>query len=132
MAPAGRRPRRTSVNCRVFPRRQRSFTPSAVSPCGPPPLLLPGCGGPAPCAITGHGDSPPPGLRRRERTARWRFLWCPRFASLGQLGSRAQLPGPDVETSQPHEHCPRADVSRTNPRPVSCGQRSDRDHRLNW
>ena len=46
------RPRR--AHCRVFPRRQRSFTPSAVSPCGPPPLLLPGCGGPAPCAIAGH------------------------------------------------------------------------------
>ena len=39
---------------RVFPRCQRSFTPSVVFPYGPSPLLLPGCGDPAPCAIAGH------------------------------------------------------------------------------
>ncbi len=35
---------------RIFLRCQWSFTPSAVSPCCPPLLLLPGCNGLAPCA----------------------------------------------------------------------------------
>jgi hypothetical protein len=43
------RPRRL-----VFPWSQWSFTPSAVSPCCPPPLLLPGCDGQAPRAIAGR------------------------------------------------------------------------------
>lgn len=30
---------------------------SAVFPCGPPSLLLPGCEDQAPCAISGHDDS---------------------------------------------------------------------------
>ena len=42
------------ARCRVFPRCQRSFPPSVVSPYGPPLLLLPGCSGLAPCAVTGH------------------------------------------------------------------------------
>lgn len=42
-------------------------------------------------------------IRRRERTAHfWRFIWCPRLTSLRQLGSQIRLPGPNVETSQPH------------------------------
>ena len=44
---------------RVFPRCQRSFPPPAVSPCGPPLLLLPGCSGQAPRALTGRCDSLP-------------------------------------------------------------------------
>jgi hypothetical protein len=63
-APAGRL---TCVSCRVFPRRQRSFSPSAVSPCGPSPLLLPGCEDQAPCAIAGHDDSLPPELDQAAR-----------------------------------------------------------------
>ena len=64
VAPAGRL---TRVSCRVFPRRQRSFTPSAVSPCGPPTLLLPGCVDLAPCAVAGHDDSLPPELDQAAR-----------------------------------------------------------------
>ena len=102
---------------RVFPRCQRSFTPSVVFPYGPSPLLLPGCGDPAPCAIAGHDFAllPTDQIRRRERTAHcWRFIWCPRLTSLKQLGSQIRLPGPNVETSQPHVQRP---VYRTPPTP---------------
>lgn len=50
-APVGQLP---EGHRKVFPYSQHSFWLSAVFPCGPPPLLLPGCGDPAPCAITGH------------------------------------------------------------------------------
>ena len=69
VAPAGRltvMPKHW-VYCWVFPQRQRSFTPSAVSPCGPSTLLLPGCEDQAPCAIAGHDDSLPPGLNQAAR-----------------------------------------------------------------
>ena len=52
-APPGQESTR-GARCRVFPRCQRSFPPSVVSPYGPPLLLLPGCSGLAPCAVTGH------------------------------------------------------------------------------
>jgi hypothetical protein len=42
---------------RIFLRCQRSFSPSAVFPCGPPLLLLPGCSDQAPGAIAGPDDS---------------------------------------------------------------------------
>jgi hypothetical protein len=63
----------------VFPRGQRSFTPSGVSPSCPPPLLLPGCGGQAPGAITGPDDTfRYLGTRRRGRTAHhWQLFGCP-------------------------------------------------------
>ena len=64
---------------RVFPRCQRSFTPSAVSPCRPPPLLLPGCSGLAPRAVAGRYVSRlPEWIRRRERGRQCRPLFgCP-------------------------------------------------------
>jgi hypothetical protein len=43
--------------CRIFLRCQRSFTPSVVSPYCPSPLLLPGCGEPAPRDISARNDS---------------------------------------------------------------------------
>ena len=44
-----------------------------------PPLLLPGCGGPTPRAVTGRDDSRSPDwVRRRERDRpSWRLCWCP-------------------------------------------------------
>jgi hypothetical protein len=39
---------------RIFLRCQPSFRRSAVSPCRPPPLLLPGCGEQAPRTVTGR------------------------------------------------------------------------------
>src|SRR4051794_28177778 len=39
---------------RVFPRCQRSFPPPAVLSGCHPPLLLPGCGGAAPCGLAAH------------------------------------------------------------------------------
>ena len=65
-APAGQRAPLGS-HPRVFPRCQRSFSPSVVFPYGPPTLLLPGCVDLAPCAVTGHDDSLQPGLNQAAR-----------------------------------------------------------------
>ena len=67
------------------------------------PLLLPGCGKPAPCAIAGHGFSQLPEVkfRRRERNRHRRFCCCPRLKSLRQLWSHKTAAGPNVETDQP-------------------------------
>ncbi|MED5229448.1 MAG: hypothetical protein VX754_00970, partial [Actinomycetota bacterium] len=42
---------------RFFLQRQQSFLQSAVFPCCPPLLLLPGCSGQAPGIIAGPDDS---------------------------------------------------------------------------
>ena len=87
---------------RVFPRGQRSFPPPAVSPCCPPPLLLPGCGGPAPRVLTDRWDSlPTDEVRRRERSRHRRFFWVPRFRSLSNSGRTSAPSGLHVETDQP-------------------------------
>ncbi len=63
-----------------------------------PPLLLPGCGGLAPRAVTGRGSS----LGQNDQAARSSrslpFSWLPRFASLSNSGRTAQ---PPVPTSKP-------------------------------
>ena len=53
-----------------------------------PPLLLPGCGGVAPCGIAAHDVCQlPDQIRRRQRTALgWQFLLVPRFTSLSNSG----------------------------------------------
>ena len=60
--------------CRVFPRCQRSFTPSVVFPYGPPTLLLPGCVDLAPCAIAGHGFALLPTEKDQAARANCSFL----------------------------------------------------------
>ena len=68
-----------------------------------PPLLLPGCGGLAPRNIAARCDSLRPSIRLRERTRRRRFFFCPRLASLRQLGSHRAASGNNVETGQPRK-----------------------------
>jgi len=93
---------------RVFPRCQPSFRLSAVSPCGPPLLLLTGCSGQAPCAIAGHDFSLfATWIRRRGRTAHqcWQLWFCPCFESPRQLWSHESASGLGVETDQPRVVC---------------------------
>ena len=64
-----------------------------------PSLLLPGCGGSAPCGIAAHDVSRTHlKIRRRERTARWQFLLVAPFSESEQLGSHAR---PAKLTSKP-------------------------------
>ena len=94
----------TGTARQVFPWCQPSFRLSAVSPCGPPLLLLTGCSGQAPCAIAGHDSSLfATWIRRRERTAHqcWQLCCYPCLRSLRQLRSHESASGPNVETDQP-------------------------------
>ena len=82
-----------------------------VSPGRPPPLLLPGCGDPAPRAIAGRDVSRfLASARRRERRRCRRLCWLPPFSEPGQLGSHASAHGLHVETSQPRVWCRRVKV----------------------
>jgi len=87
---------------RIFPRCQRSFQLSAVFPCGPSLLLLPGCSDQAPGAVTGPYDSLTPGLNQAARATRWLpCLWLPRLRSLSNSGRTIRLSIHNVETDQP-------------------------------
>lgn len=103
---------REGARRQVFPWCQRSFPPSAVSPCRPPLLLLPGCSGLAPCAVSGHESlAHLARTRRRRRTARCRQLfWVPRLRSLSNSGRTVRRA---VTTSKPIS--PVKGVSRNAP-----------------
>ena len=64
---------------RIFLRCQRSFLPSAVFPCRPPLLLLPGCSDQAPGIITGPDDSLSPDYQAARATRELPCLCVPRF-----------------------------------------------------
>ncbi len=83
-----------SAHRRVFPRCQRSFSPSAVFPCRPPLLLLPGCSGQAPRALTGRDVSLDPIAQAARAKSPLALLLVPRLRSLSNsgrtCGSRSQ------------------------------------------
>ena len=88
---------------RIFLRCQWSFPPSAVFPCCPPLLLLPGCSGQAPRAPVGVAVTSQTNQVIRLRGARvhhCRVFGAP-FLESEQLRSRSTVPGPNVETDQP-------------------------------
>ena len=88
---------------RIFLRCQWSFPPSAVFPCCPPLLLLPGCSGQAPRAPVGVAVTSQTDQVIRLRGARvhhCRVIGAP-FLESEQLRSRSTVPDLDVETDQP-------------------------------
>ena len=91
---------------RIFLRCQRSFLPSAVFPCCPPLLLLPGCSDQAPGIITGPNDSLTPVLGGESDT-RIAVSLCAPFWSLSNSGRTIRRNNRYVETDQPlvKEHC---------------------------
>jgi hypothetical protein len=108
---------------RVFPRGQQSFPLSAFFRA----VTLRFCcraavGRPrAPLLVTvtlGYLE-----IRRRERTARWRFLVCPRLASLRQLGLHAKLHD-YVESIQPRgsPRCRRALAAQPGQQQQCCAR----------